>query len=277
MTVGVVGLGLIGGSMAKAIKLRTDYRVLGMDIQEAEMLKAELVGAIDGRLTQADLPGCDVVIVALYPSAIVDYVRENAALFQPGALVVDCGGVKGSICDELFSLCDKYNFTFIGGHPMAGREYSGFQYAQDDLFERAAMILTPKPGESIDEIVRAKTFFLDVGFLRVVICTPEEHDEMIAYTSQMAHIISSAYVKSELAQKHKGFSAGSFQDMTRVARLNEHMWTELFLANAQPLLKELTGMIERLEMYRDVLMNEDEAQLINLLRDGREIKEMLSR
>ena len=275
MTVGIIGLGLIGGSMAKSIKLHTDHTVLGMDIAEAEMLKAELVGAIDGRLGTDRIGECDMVIVALYPQAIIEYVKINADKFKPGALVIDCGGVKVEVCDALASICAGQSWTFIGGHPMAGREYSGFKYAQDDLFERAAMILTPYPNASIDEIARAKAFFLETGFLRVVLCSPDEHDEVIAYTSQMAHIISSAYVKSDLARKHKGFSAGSFQDMTRVARLNEAMWCELFSENRESLVKELDGMIARLGEYRDALDGGDWAGLTALLREGREAKEVL--
>jgi len=276
MTVGIVGMGLIGGSMAKSIKLNTGHTVLGADMKETEMLKAELVGAIDGRLDDKRLRECDVVIVALYPSDSVAYITDHAAYFGQGALVVDCGGVKRVVCEALRETTLGRQFTFIGGHPMAGREYSGFQYAQDDLFERASMILTPYPDAPIELVARAKAFFMSAGFLRVVFTTPERHDEMIAYTSQMAHIISSAYVKSELAMKHKGFSAGSFQDMTRVARLNETMWAELFLSNREPLIHELDGIISRLHQYRRALEQANRAELEGILREGREVKEMLS-
>ncbi len=276
MTIGIVGLGLIGGSMAKSIKLHTKHTVLGTDAKESEMLKAALVGAIDGRLSDDTLPTCDVVIVALYPESIIDWIAAHADQIKPGALVIDCGGVKSSVTCALRPIAKSHDWTFIGGHPMAGREYSGFQYAQDDLFERASMILTPYPDAEITDIARAKAFFLDVGFLRVVFATPQEHDEMIAYTSQMAHIISSAYVKSELARKHKGFSAGSFQDMTRVARLNEAMWAELFMHNRAPLIRELDGIIDRLQAYKAALTAMDGAELTRLLREGREVKELLS-
>ncbi len=276
MTIGIIGLGLIGGSMAKSAKLHTKHTVLGTDAKESEMLKAELVGAIDGRLTNANLPDCDAVIVALYPAAIIEWISTHAAQINPTALVIDCGGVKGSLCAAIQPIAATHPWTFIGGHPMAGREYSGFQYAQDDLFERASMILTPYANAEIADIARAKALFFELGFLRVVFATPEEHDEMIAYTSQMAHIISSAYVKSELARKHKGFSAGSFQDMTRVARLNEGMWSELFLNNREPLIRELDGLIARLHAYRAALSSADEAELVHLLREGREVKELLS-
>lgn len=276
MNIGIVGLGLIGGSLAKAIKRHTKHTVWGFDIAQAEMEKAQLVGAIDSPLTTELLPACAFVIIALYPKDIVRYLKENAPRFGEGAVVVDCGGVKQVICGAVQDGNLQSNgWYFIGGHPMAGREYWGFRYAQDDLFENASMILTPDSDTPLEVVSATKEFFLDIGFRRVIFSTPENHDEMIAYTSQMAHIISSAYVCSELARKHKGFSAGSFQDMTRVARLNEHMWSELFLLNRKPLVHELDDILTRLQAYRDAIVAGNEAQLVTLLREGRERKELL--
>ena len=192
MNIAVVGLGLIGGSMAKSIKRATHHTVWGVDISEAAMLKAELLGAIDRRLEEKDLPACDVVIVALYPRDCVEYIRAHAPMFRAGALVVDCAGVKRYVCDALFGPLAGAKFTFMGGHPMAGREFSGFDYAKDDLFENASMILTPAPGTNVETVQFAKDFFLSLGFGRVRFSTPAEHDEMIALTSQLAHIVSSA-------------------------------------------------------------------------------------
>ena len=275
MNVGVVGLGLIGGSMARNIKRATQHTVLGMDASETAMLKAELLGAIDERLTDENLASCDVVIVALYPRDCVDYIRSHARLFRPGALVVDCAGVKRFVCDALFGALAGAQFTYMGGHPMAGREFSGFDYARDDLFENASMILVPAPGTNVETVQLAKDFFLSLGFGRVRFSTPAEHDEMIALTSQLAHIVSSAYVKSPLAARHKGFSAGSFLDMTRVARLNERMWTELFFDNADMLSSELGALISRLEGYKLALDARDALTMRELLREGREAKEAL--
>jgi prephenate dehydrogenase len=275
MKIGIVGLGLIGGSLAKAVKLHTKHEILGYDISEEEMRRAELTEAIDGRLTEATLPECDIVLVALYPQAIVNYIQENADRFKAGALVIDCGGVKQSVTDELAETVTGRPWHFIGGHPMAGREYSGFRHAQDDLFEQASMILTPDESISLDVRSFAKDFFLSIGFGRVVFTTPEVHDEMIAYTSQLAHIISNVYIRSDLAMKHKGFSANSFQDMTRVARLNAQMWTELFLLNKEPLTAELDGLIARLSSVRDAIAAGDEARLTKLLNEGHERKELL--
>lgn len=276
MNIGVVGLGLIGGSLAKTAKLHLDAKVFGCDLNEQTMMQASLLGAIDGELTQENLRQCDVVLVALYPQAIITWVKEHADSLKPGALVIDCGGVKEVICRELQPLAEGKAWHFIGGHPMAGREFSGFKYAKDDLFDKASMILTPKGDEELTVLQRARDFFMDMGFRRVQFTTAKTHDEMIAYTSQLAHIVSSAYVKCPLAQKHKGFSAGSFADMTRVARLAEDMWTELFFDNREALLPEVEGLVERLTQYRDALRDHDRETMRTLLRDGREIKEQLT-
>jgi prephenate dehydrogenase len=275
MKIGIIGLGLIGGSLAKTIKLHTNYEVLGYDISEDEVKRAELTETIDCRLSDDTLPECDIVLVALYPQAIVDYVRTNADKFKSGALVVDCGGVKRAVINKLAGTVADSPWHFIGGHPMAGREYSGFRYAKDDLFEHASMILTPCENISIETRSFAKDFFLNIGFERVVFTTPEMHDEMIAYTSQLAHIISNVYIRSDLAMKHKGFSANSFQDMTRVARINAQMWTELFLLNKEPLTAELDGLVARLSLIRNAIAAGDADHLTELLKEGHERKELL--
>ena len=275
MTVGIVGLGLIGGSLARSIKVHTDFEVLGMDINSQTMLQANLLGAIDGTLTEDNLARCDVVLVALYPAAIVTWITEHQDAFRPGAWVIDCGGVKEAVCTPLNALAQGKPWHYCGGHPMAGREFSGFRYAKDDLFDRASMILTPPRDAGPEARTWLKDFFLTIGFRRVQFTTPREHDEMIAYTSQLAHVVSSAYVKCPLAQKHRGFSAGSFADMTRVAKLNEDMWTELFFDNRDALLPEINGLIDRLVAYRDALAAEDHQAMEQLLREGREIKEAL--
>ena len=275
MVFGIVGLGLIGGSLAKSIKFHTAHTVLGCDINETALLQAKMFGAIDGELTEKTLGDCDVVLAALYPKAAVEWLLAHRAFFRPGALVADCCGVKRFVCDRLFPAFRDAPFTFMGGHPMAGRERSGFSFAQDDLFENASMILCPMPGTDVETVRRAKEIFLSIGFGRVRFSTPAEHDEMIALTSQLAHVVSSAYVKAPLAEKHKGFSAGSFKDMTRVAYLSEEMWTELFLENGDLLLEQTQGLIDRLQEYRDALRDRDADRLRALLKAGREMKESL--
>lgn len=277
MNIAVIGLGLIGGSLAKTIKKRTSHTVLGTDLSPQVLYKAKLLDAIDGELTEERLSICDMVIVATWPRAAVEYVTAHADAIGKGAVVMDVSGVKTAVCQPLWGIAAEKGFTFVGGHPMAGIEESGFDHANAALFENASMILTPPPGTGIVLLNDLKQFWHALGFGRVVITTPETHDRIIACTSQLAHIVSSAYVKSPTAQSHQGFSAGSFRDMTRVAKLNEDMWTELFLCDQQPLLSELDVLIAHLEEYRDALAQSDGERLRELLRDGREKKALTAR
>jgi len=272
VTIGIVGLGLIGGSLARSIKCHTKHTVLGTDLNETALLEAKMVGAIDGELTDEKLPECGVVLVALYPGATVSYILSRIDSFGPGTRIVDCCGVKRWVCGRLFPAFEGRQCVYMGGHPMAGRERSGFSYSQDDLFESASMILTPAPGTDVEVIRELKEFFLSIGFARVRFSTPEEHDEMISFTSQMAHIVSSAYVNSPLSTRHRGFSAGSFRDMTRVARLNEDMWTELFLENGDLLTEQTDRLIDNLKAFRDAIADRDEKKLRALLSEGNRIK-----
>jgi len=275
MTVGVIGLGLIGGSLAKSIKSHTQHKVLGFDISAEVVDKAQKAGAIDGVLCDDRVSDCEIVLVALYPSLCVDYIREHAHLFAPGAVVIDCAGVKRAVCNPLEDVVRNRKWTYIGGHPMAGREFSGFDYAKDDLFKNASMILTPDEHTDGAVLESAREFFLNAGFKSVRVTTAQEHDSMISYTSQLAHIVSGAYVKNPLSAHHKGFSAGSFLDMTRVARLNENMWTELFMDNADLLVPSIDDLIFRLQQYRQALQDKDAVQLKALLKEGRIMKEAL--
>ncbi len=276
MTVGVVGLGLIGGSLAKAIKDRTDHKVLGFDIVDTVVYKAKLIKAVDGELTNNNLADCDLIIVALYPAASVSYVKENASIFKKGTVVLDCGGVKREVCAELEELAKNSDFYFVGGHPMAGIEFSGFEYSKKNLFEKASMIVTPYSGTPIEVMEMLKKLFLTIGFNNFQITTPDDHDRMIAFTSQLAHIVSNAYVKGPAALRHKGFSAGSYKDMTRVAKLNEVMWTELFLDNADYLSQELEELIKRLQEYSEVIKKADAEKLRAMLKEGSDIKVFLN-
>ena len=270
MDIGIVGLGLIGGSLAKAIKKNTPHRVFGLDIDVESLKKAFLTGAVDGELK--DLGSLDMLIVALYPAATVRYVTENADKIDKKCIVMDVSGVKGAVCGPLFPLAREKGFTFIGGHPMAGVEFSGFDHAREALFKNASMVLVPDKNVTIDKLVAVKELFTALGFARMQVSTAEEHDKMIALTSQLAHVLSSAYVKSPSAVSHKGFSAGSFRDMTRVAKLNEDMWCELFFYNRENLLGEIDGLIARLSEYRAALYERDGDEMKRLLKEGREKK-----
>lgn len=278
MNIAIIGLGLIGGSLAKTIKKHMpQHTVLGFDTNEQTMFKAKLLDAIDAELTDERLTICDMVIVATWPKAAVDYVTRHAASIRKGAVVTDVCGVKTAVCESLWKLAQENGFLFVGGHPMAGMEYSGFDHATATLFQNASMILTPPRGTDIQTLEKLKHFWRELGFARVVITTPENHDKVIAYTSQLAHVTSSAYIRSPFAMEHHGFSAGSFRDMTRVARLDENMWTELFDLNREPLLAELNHLIQHLTQYRDALESHDNETLRALLREGRERKEIADR
>jgi len=272
MNVGIVGLGLIGGSMAKSIKTRTSHTAWGIDLEAETMTLARLSGAIDGTLTRENLPACDLVLVAIRPQAAIDWVLENSCAIGKSAILVDLCGVKRSVCAALKPIADQYGFAYIGGHPMAGRERGGFVHSSEELFSGASMILTPDARTDMRMLETLKAFFTDIGFAGLTFSTPDEHDRIIAFTSQLAHLVSSAYVKSPEAQRRRGFSAGSFRDMTRVALLDEAMWTELFFSNADYLTEQLEILIGNLEEYRAALAEKDAIRLQALLKDGREKK-----
>lgn len=275
MKVGIVGLGLIGGSIAKAIKQNTEHEVYGTDLQESVIFKAQLLEAIDGRLTEDMVGDCDYIVLALYPGATVGYVKEHRKSFKKGAVVIDCCGVKGAVCSEIYPIAAEEGFSYVGGHPMAGIEFSGFEHSQKGLFKHASMVLTPQTDMTIQEMERLKMFWVSLGFNHVQLSTPEEHDRIIAFTSQLAHVVSSAYVKSSTSLQHKGFSAGSYKDLSRVAKLNETMWTELFMLNRDNLVSEIDGMIERLQQYRDAISEGKEKDLWELLHEGTERKVLI--
>ncbi len=273
MKIAVIGLGLIGGSIARAFQSRTDCEVYGENRSEQVLRKAKLVGAIDAPLTDALLSECDVVFIALYPGNALEWLTAHAPLIKKGALVLDTCGIKQPICPPCFSLAQEHGFDFIGGHPMAGVERAGFDASREDLFLGASMILVPPQGMAIETVARAKTLALSLGFGTVQIVDAEEHDRMIAYTSQLCHVVSSAYVQSPCALRHQGFSAGSYRDMTRVSCLREEMWTELCIENSGPLSEELGALIGRLEAFRSAVEHQDADALQELFRAGRLQKE----
>lgn len=269
MKIAVVGLGLIGGSIAKAYQEKTGHTVYGWNRTQQILCKAKLVGAIDEPLTDALLSQCDAVFIALYPQMTVNWLTDHAPLIKKGALVLDTCGVKQPVCEPCFALARQHGFDFIGGHPMAGVEHAGFDSSTAGMFEGASMIVVPPQGCAIETVARAKALVLELGFGQVVITDAAGHDQMIAYTSQMAHVVSSAYVQSPCSLRHQGFSAGSYRDMTRVACLQEDMWTELFLDNSGPLSQELGEMIDRLQKFHDVIRTKDAETLRAMLRAGR--------
>ena len=273
MKVGIVGLGLIGGSLAKAYKASGQAEVYGWDTDADTMLLAKTVEAIDGTLDETVLPDCDLLLLALYPGAAIEYLRAHAPEISQKTFVIDCCGVKQVVCDACFPIAEQYGFSFFGGHPMAGTQFSGFAKSRSSLFRGASMILVPPRFDDIAQLDQAKQLLAPVGFGRMVVTTADKHDEMIAFTSQMAHIVSNAFIKSPAARQHKGFSAGSYKDLTRVAWLNETMWTELFMDNRKKLIREIDILVHSLEEYKEAMQQEDAPRLKELLREGRICKE----
>ena len=274
MNVGIAGLGLIGGSMAKAIHRYTAaHSVFGLE-KSAEILEtARLQGVVQAELTRENAGELDLLLLALYPDGAIQCLRELAPGLKPGALVVDLCGVKRAVFEPLLALARAHGLRYVGGHPMAGTQYSGYANSKADMFEGAPMVVVPKERDDILLLDRVKKLLTPAGFSHVTVTTAEHHDEMIAYTSQMCHVISNAYVKSPRAQMHKGYSAGSYMDLTRVAWLNEHMWTDLFLENRDFLLRELDEMIGHLQEYKTALEQGNGDRLCTLLAEGRICKE----
>lgn len=271
MTIGILGLGLIGGSFAKAYH-EAGWQVLALDADPSTQEFAQLSGAVDGPLTDDKLASCDLILLAAYPAASIAYFKEKAPLMGPRPVVIDCCGTKRVVCSACFPVAKEHGVTFLGGHPMAGTHNSGFKYARANLFHSAPMVLVPMDRDDITLLDRAKALLAPAGFGRFSITGAPEHDEMIAFTSQMAHVISNGYIKSPTAGAHKGFSAGSYKDMTRVAWLAPQMWAELFLENKDFLLKELDFFMDSMQQYRDALAADDQQKLVRLLDEGRKRK-----
>ncbi len=272
MKVGIVGLGLIGGSFAKAYHA-AGHTVAAFDINETMLSFAKLDGAVNEELTDDVIPGCDLILICTYPEAAVRYMEEKGPLFGKKPVVIDCCGTKGNIVDRGFALAKKYGFTYIGGHPMAGTQFSGFKYSRADLYVGAPMVLVPSKNDDITFLDRVKTLLKPAGFGSITVTTAETHDKVIAFSSQLAHVVSNAYVKSETAKIHTGMSAGSYKDLTRVAWLNPEMWTQLFFDNRENLMAEIDTLIAHMKEYRDALADGDRETMKRLLEEGRKRKE----
>ncbi|MBO4594159.1 MAG: prephenate dehydrogenase [Clostridia bacterium] len=272
MNIGIVGLGLIGGSLGRAIKNKTDGKVFAYDLDKDAMIKGKLLSAYDFTISDGNIKDIDILFFALYPKAFSSCVEDYVKKLKDGCVVIDLCGNKRKPVEIMKKLSEKYpKIVFTGGHPMAGREFSGVAHSTVNLFDGASMLITPVT-EDLATLSEIKDFFLKIGFRQVIFTNPEEHDAIIAYTSQLAHLVSSSYIKSPTAKRQRGFSAGSFRDMTRVARLSPKMWTELMTDNADNLISELEGIIDRLSEYRDALKDKDEKRLYGLLEEGNELK-----
>lgn len=273
MNIAVVGLGLIGGSICKALKQNTFHNIMGIDTDKETIAKALEQNAIDEEITPDRLNEASLTIICLYPEAIVDFVKQNADKFKKGTIVADTCGIKEYVVENCTPVLEERGVYFVGTHPMAGREFSGFDYSLPDLYKGASYIITPTENTPSLAVDLLSTLASSMGFGKVVISTPEKHDKVIAYTSQLAHVVSNTYVKSPSLLDFNGFSAGSFQDLTRVAKLNEYMWSSLFMCNKKALLEEIDCFIEHFTQYKIAMENDDIDALRKLLKDGRILKE----
>ncbi|HBU11417.1 MAG TPA: prephenate dehydrogenase/arogenate dehydrogenase family protein [Clostridiales bacterium] len=270
MQIGIVGLGLLGGSLAKALKKNTPHRVFGVDLDEEVVKSALAAHAIDGT---GRIEECDVVFLCLYPKAAVEYALNNT--FKACAVVTDICGVKRFVSDAIAVPLRKRGIRYVGSHPMAGREVSGFAASDADLFHGASYIITQRADTDEDAVRVLSSLALSIGFASVTRSTPEEHDRIIAYTSQLAHVVSNCYMRNPDALQ-RGFSANSFLDLTRVAKLNPAMWAELFMENAEYLMEDISLFIENLSQIKGALLARDEESLRRLLKEGSDIKSKIS-
>ena len=281
---GIVGLGLIGGSFARGYA-QAGVRVLAWDPDEDVMVAASM-GTVSGELNDETLGECDIIVLACYPEACIEWLEAHAQALADatdteaimGPVVIDTVGIKGIVCERAFNLARENGFYFVGAHPMAGTQFSGYAHSRADLFEGAPLVLVPPAVDDplkLELLSQVREMVRPLGFGKFSVTSAEEHDHVIAFTSQLAHVVSNAYVKSPTAQAHHGFSAGSYRDLTRVAHLNASMWAELMTDNAQYLSQELTYLIDSLAAYRDALEKKDEEQLKELLAEGDRIKRAL--
>lgn len=273
--IAIVGLGLIGGSLAKAFHAYTDYHLIGFNRTASVAERALAEGVIDEIGTSDNIKEADIILLSLYPRLCVDFIRRHSGNIKKGCIITDVCGVKQYLDEQLSPLARQNEAYYVGMHPMAGKEFCGYTYAEESLFEGASMIVVPMQASTEYALREMEALAYSIGFGLVVFATPEEHDAMIAYTSQLPHVVSNAFIKSPAAVRHKGFSAGSYKDLTRVARMNPHMWTELFLENRKPLLSELDGLIDHLSQYRDALKKKDADTLYTLLHEGSERKKSI--
>lgn len=271
MNILVSGMGLIGGSFCKALKKYTNHTVIGYDINSDIEKLAVSENSID-RIFNGDYSGIDIIIVCMYPEITEQYFYSTVPRMEKNTLITDVCGIKGEMSERLRKFTRQYGISYIPIHPMAGKEVGGYSNSTADLYIRANMVITPFSDSDGNKVGILSRLSENIGFRKIVVTTPQEHDSMIAYTSQLAHIVSSAYVKSPSLEKECGFSGGSFQDMTRIATMNEDMWTSLFMQNRANLENELSILIQNLEKYRKALEENDSRTMKKLIREGSDLK-----
>ena len=274
MKIAVIGLGIIGGSFCKAIKKHTAHTVIGINRTHSVAEQAKNDGSIDVIGTVESLGEADIIFLCMYPQACVDFIKENGKFIKKGALVTDSSGIKSAICPQLYELSQEFGFVFVGSHPMAGKEKNGYGVSEAELYKGASFIITPC-GADEKYVNTLADLALSIGFGKIKISTPEEHDRMIAFTSQLPHVLACSYVLSPCCPNHNGFSAGSYRDVSRVANINSKLWSELFLENREPLITELDILIDNITRIKDAIKDNDRETLADLLEQGHKIKQAL--
>ena len=274
MIVGVAGLGLIGGSFVKCYHSQ-GHTVYAYNRSRKTIDFALLSGYVDAELTADNVGECDLIVACMYPEASIEWIREMAPYFGSKPIVMDACGTKRNVCEACFKLADEYGFTFVGGHPMGGTKFSGYKYSKPDMFRGAPMVIVPPTFDDIELLSKVKELLAPLNLGRFSITTAEDHDKMIAFTSQLSHLVASSYIKSPSAERQRGFSGGTYRDMTRVAYLNAPMWAEIFISNKDYLIAELDSLIDNLGKYRKAIDEENVEELKELLADGARRKEEL--
>lgn len=274
MNIGIIGLGLMGGSVAKTAKKRNLATVYGLDTEEV-LQKAFLLDIIDYKLEKENANKLDMLFICVYPRDIPNYIKEYAPLLKQDAIICDIGGNKREIVKVMQEVGGIYpNINYIASHPMAGREFTGISHSITTLYDKSSFIVIPVKA-SLDALSTFADFAKELGATTFIYTNAEHHDDMIAYTSQLCHIVSSAFVKNPKAQEHFGYSAGSFRDLTRVAKLNAKMWSENLIDNRDYLVDDIDLIIQELLKYKKVLQENNEEALKELLQQGTDIKENL--
>lgn len=274
MIIGVAGLGLIGGSFVKAYHSQ-GHTVYAYNRSRKTLDFALLSGYIDAELTADNVSECDLIVACMYPEASIDWIRNMAPYFGEKPIVMDACGTKRNVCEACFPLAGEYGFTFVGGHPMGGTKFSGYKYSKPDMFRGAPMVIVPPTFDDIELLSKVKDLLAPLNLGRFSITTAEDHDKMIAFTSQLSHLVASSYIKSPSAERQRGFAGGTYRDMTRVAYLNAPMWAEIFISNKDCLISELDSLIDNLGKYRKAISEENVEELTELLADGSRRKEAL--
>ena len=268
--IAVIGMGIIGGSICGALT-KKGYIVDGFSRSAESVEYALKAGYIHAK--GEELADYDVVFIAVPPKATLEYLKN--AKFKDGALVTDICGIKSAIEDAVYS--EPRNYRYVGIHPMAGKETSGIASASPTLFKNANLIITSSDKTNAEDVAEIKEYAAAMEFGRIVECTAKEHDAKIALTSQLAHLVSNAYVKSPQVRDCEGFTGGSFQDMTRIAGVDEKMWIQLYMYNKPYIVEELEGLIKNLTVYRDAIAENDDKALEEALKNGRLIREKIKR